>query len=477
MKMVTPESVGVSSEAINTFLSDLQESRFNMHSILILRHGKLITEAYREPYDKDRKHRMFSISKTFTAYAAGLLIDEGKLSLDDKVASFFPEYNGAIHPLLASATIHDMLTMRDPHNDTTHGYGMKANWLESWFLTPPNHPAGTIFKYNTTSTNLVAAIVERITGMKMMDYMYPRLLTPMGFSEGCVCWQTPNGDSFGGSAVFCTPRDLAKLVLLTMNDGMWEGKQLISADFVKSLRSKIVDTSLMGIPVEGMFGYGYFTWQTRYNGFALFGIHGQFGIGFPDNGLVVVATGNTTDNYNVENDILYSQFLDRVYKLLPGLSDAPLKEAEPPPSVLPHIIAPGAASSPIESNIVQRTYKLHANPSGWQKVSFDFNAGQGKLTYANRRGEMQLSLGMGKVLLTTFPEGKGHHPDSLNDPYDVYASGGWVDERTLAIHVYDITIGYMQLNAVFEKNEITILIKPDVYRGDYGGYMYGMLEG
>jgi len=431
---------------------------------------------------------MFSISKSFTALAAGLLIDEGKLSLNDKVADYFPEYcPHPIPPLLAAATIYDMLTMQDPHDHTTHGAGIKANWLESWFLTPADHPPGTVFQYNTTSTNLVAAIVERITGMKMIDYMYPKLLTPIGFSDGCYCGETPDGDSFAGSAVMCTPRDLAKLVMFVMNDGLWEGKQLISKDFIVNLRSKLVDNNLMGIPVEGMFGYGYFTWHLRHNGFAFFGIHGQFGIGFPENGLIVVSTGNTSDNYNVENDILLSQFMDRVFHhLLPALSDTPLADDINTQNelskmlALPHMLVPGNTSSPKAAEVAGRTYKMHPNKSGWQTVRFEFTGdsgtvGQtGQLFYTNRRGDKKIAFGIGHSIPFAFPEEPGIHLATVDGIYNTYINGGWIDDRTLAIYVYDISTGFMQLNAVFEGDAVTILIKPqEGYRKDYGGYMYG----
>ena len=515
----TPESVGVPATTIDAFLRDLHQSRFNMHSILIMRHGKLITEAYRPPYDQDRKQRMFSVSKTFAALAAGLLIDEGRLSLTDKVVDFFPEYcPDPVHPLLAAATIYDMLTMQDPHDRTTHGYGIKSNWLESWFLTPPCHPPGTVFQYNTTSTNLVAAIVERVTGTKMIDYMYPRLLTPIGFSEGCYCGETPDGDSFAGSAVMCTPRDLAKLVQLVMNGGEWDGKQLISQEFILKLRSKQVDTTLMGIPVEGMFGYGFFTWHLRNGGFTFFGIHGQFGIGFPDTGLVVVATGNTADNYDVENDILFSQFLDRVFwhfgsviapppaiisphPVIAGLTrnlqekdnrlgftcadsdnsgceihsmeiPGQARNDETSPILLPHILAPGTPSSPTAAKIAGRTYKLHPNQSGWQTVKFEFTHNEGKILYTNRRGDKAISFGLGHAIPFMFPEERGIH--AAKDPYDTYISGAWADDRTLVVNLHNITTGFMQLCAVFSQDTVTILIKPtEGYRKDYGGYMYG----
>ena len=483
MNLVSPESVGVPSSAILAFLNDLRESRFNMHSVLVLRHGELIYEAYQAPYGKDVKHRLASVSKTFTAIAAGLLIDEGKLSLDDKVVKFFPEYTPEpVHPLLAAATIEDMLTMRDPHYSYSHGFSIKANWLESWFLTPPDHPAGTIFEYNTTSTNLVASIIERISGMDMMEYMYPRLLSHLGFSEGCFCGKTPDGDAFGGSAVHCTPRDLAKLALFVMNGGKWDGKQLMSEEFILRLRSNLVDNSLFGISVEGMFGYGYFTWHLRGGGFGFFGIHGQFAFGFPENGLVVVTTGNTTDHYANEGDILISQFSERIYNnLLPALSEKPLNENPVEHKKLlerdklPFVLAPGKTSSLKSAMFSGASYAMHPNTSGWKNASFKFEGDKGKICYTNRRGSYEIEFGFGYAHPITFPEAPSM-PAMIEDNfgYDSTASAGWINDTTLAIHIYPIRGGYMHINAVFNGDTLTIAIKPkEGFRADYGGYMYG----
>jgi CubicO group peptidase (beta-lactamase class C family) len=483
MHTATPESVGVPSGAVTAFLDDLRDSKFNMHSVLVFRHGKLIAEAYQEPHGPDIKHRMFSISKTYTALGIGLMIDEGKLSLDDKVVKFFPEYAAMpVNPLLAEATIRDMLTMRDPHDVTTHGAACKSNWLESWFLTPPTHPSGTVFQYNTTSSNLLAAIVERLSGQKLFEYMYPKLLAPLGFSEGCFCGETPDGDAFGGSAVMCTPRDLAKMTLLLMNDGLWEGKQLVSAQYIRDMRSPLVDNTLMGIPAEGIFGYGYQTWCLRNGGFSSFGIHGQFGSGWPKNGLAVVTTGNTTDNYASEGDDLISQYMIRVYRhLFPALSDAPLPEDKDAYErlqsmlTLPHPLAPGSMGSSKAAEVSGKAYKLVPNKAGWKTVRFDFSGDEGKIVFANRRGEKELPFGLGRAVPVLFPEAPNARGWAASGfDFDTYVSAGWVDGRTLSVHAYSTGSGYMQLNAVFDGDRITVCIKPlEGYRGDYGGYMYG----
>jgi len=236
----------------------------------------------------------------------------------------------------------------------------------------------------------------------------------------------------------------------------------------------------MGIPAEGMFGYGYFTWHLRNGGFAFFGIHGQFAVGFPETGLLVVTTGNTTDNYANENDILLSQFLDRViYFLYPNLSNDPLPEDEvaqttlKPLLNLPHMLVSGTASSPLAAGVAGKVYRLHPNKSGWKNVCFDFSEKTGKISYSNRRGNKELIFGLGHAIPFEFPD-KAVRPGTEDLPHDTYTNGAWIDERTLGVSVYDISAGFMHLNAVFKGDEVTILICPLTgYRGDYGGYMYG----
>lgn len=481
MKTSTPESTGIPSPAISAFLMDLRENQYNMHSVLLMRHGDLIAEAYAAPYDQDRKHRMYSVSKTFTSMAVGLMIDEGRLSLDDKVVKFFPEYYpGSYDILLESATIYDMLTMRDCHTDTSHGLGVKCNWLESWFLTPPSHPSGTIFNYNTTSTNLLAAIVERLSGTTMTEYLYPRLLTPIGFSQGCYCLPTPDGDSFGGSGIMCTPRDLALLAQFAMNLGVWEGKQLIGRNYMQKAISAQSDTSLTGTSPELKNGYGFQIWRLSHNGFAFFGIFSQIAAVFPDKGLVMVTTGNTADLY--DGDTVITNIMERFYRhLFPRLSDKPLPENEAgfrelqSLSELPQITAPGSPTSTVAAQVSGKIYALFPNNPGWRHARFEFGGNAGKLTYVNRHGEFEILFGMGYNVKFIFKDFKRlFGPPGCN--CEAYGSAAWIDSRTLAVYLYftDEEESFMRLNAVFDGERTTILVKShEGVMTDYGGYMYG----
>ena len=149
LPLASPESAGVPSGAILSALRRLNDMRLPMHSLLVLRHGKLLSENYWKPFHRERKHRMYSVSKSWVSLAVGLMIDEGLISLDDPVAKFFPEYvTPGAHEYILRATVRDMLRMTDCHEETTYGFS-DTNWIRTWFDVPPTHPAGAIFNYNT----------------------------------------------------------------------------------------------------------------------------------------------------------------------------------------------------------------------------------------------------------------------------------------------------------------------------------------
>ena len=221
-KRGTPESVGIPSQAIRNFILRLQKQKVPMHSILVYRHDCLVTEGYYAPYQPDTLHRMFSISKSFTSIAIGLLADEGKLSLNDPIISYFPDkIPDDVHPWIAAMTIRDMLMMRTCHASTTYKVNMQTDWVESFFTVPPTHPAGKVFHYDTSSAHTLAALVERLSGMPMLDYLKEKL-SVLGFSKESYMLTDPFGVSMGGSGLTATPMDLLKFAYLIAHEGLVE---------------------------------------------------------------------------------------------------------------------------------------------------------------------------------------------------------------------------------------------------------------
>jgi len=473
----TPESVGIPSEAIAKFICKLQEQQLCMHSVLVFRRSQLVSEGYAAPWHVSRKHRMYSISKSFTALGIGLLLDEGKISLDDPIVKFYPEYApGPVHPFISEATIRDMLTMRDPHDQTLSG-------LADWFSTPPTHPPGTVFMYNTTCTNLLCGIIEKLSGVTLMEYLYPRLLEPIGFTPDCICIKGHWGYSWSGSGIICTPRDLARVAMVCMNGGRWGDKQLISEAYIKEATGRQTDNSLTSRDAERWAGYGYQIWRTRNNGFAFWGMGSQFAICLPDQDLLLVCTADTQGIDTAESTIIKT-FWDTIFA---SLSDEALSENVAELAKLKELnsnmaltVQPGEHTMPIAHTVSGKTYNLFANASGWSDVRFEFEANGGRMIYTNKRGTKKIPFGFGKQAGFNFPE--THFPGNTFDvpggkEYEAWASAGWVDHRTLSIlcHLTDDHCGNLRLNAVFDGDRVTILLRKSAERFlmDYEGWVYG----
>ncbi len=159
-KKTAPEETGIPSKRIIRMIDRLQRRQIPMHSLLLMRHDKLVFEGYYAPCTAHSLHRMFSISKSFTSIAVGLLVDEGKLSLDDPIMQYFPEKlpdPQSVHPWIARMTVRDMLMMRSCHASTTYKLDLESDWVASFFTTPPTHAPGTLFHYDTSAAHTLCA--------------------------------------------------------------------------------------------------------------------------------------------------------------------------------------------------------------------------------------------------------------------------------------------------------------------------------
>ncbi len=261
-----------------------------VHTVQASVDGETVAHAVCDPLDLDTPQRMYSVSKTVTGLAVGMLAEEGALSLDDPIAGHFPEL-APVHPWLEATTIRHMLAMRGPHRSTT--YKLTAgDWLESYFRVSPTHPPGTVFTYDTSASYVLAALTERLAGTSLPDYLRPRLLDPLGMSPDLRFLTGPEGISHGGSGLVCTPRDLLRLAHLLLDDGVHDGATLLPADYLKAATSPQADTALQpwGASLRG--GYGYQLWLPARGGWLMFGLGGQIVYGDPARGLAVVVTAD-----------------------------------------------------------------------------------------------------------------------------------------------------------------------------------------
>lgn len=226
-----PEDEGLSSEKVLECLSHMEEWKINVHSFMLVRDGKILAETYAKPFNKDFKHRIYSCSKAYVALAIGKLVGEGKLSLDDKIATFFPEYVSfsELEEWWRALTIKEVLTMtvpfaRDGYTNTSpKGSKFKTEgWAQSFFSGefPTVKPNGLLFHYNTSGTYQLCVLIEKLAGMSFLDYIKPELIS-IGVDENIDCVRSPDGYSWGGSGICCTMRDFAKFAELLMNEGIY----------------------------------------------------------------------------------------------------------------------------------------------------------------------------------------------------------------------------------------------------------------
>jgi len=288
----TPESVGIPKDAIQAMVHRLEADKIPLHSLAISRYGHLVFTKDFQPYDSKDLHRMYSVTKSLTSLAIGQLAHEGLLSLDDPIMDYFQDLlPEKVHPFLAEMTIRHMLVMKTCYKSTTYKINPSTNWVSSFFTTVPDHRPGTEFNYDTSASHTLGALVERLTGKNILDYLRPICLNPIGFSQDAYILKDPFGASLSGSGLMARPSDLMALGQLLLNEGIHENQQRLSKSYLKEATSFQSDTSIKGTFQETQKGYGYQFWCNREGGFNCFGMEGQWIICLPKYQMVIVTTG------------------------------------------------------------------------------------------------------------------------------------------------------------------------------------------
>lgn len=315
----TPESQGISSAAIRSFVEAANEQVQSMHSFMFVRHGKVIAEGWWAPEAAEKPHILWSLSKSFTSTAVGLAVAEGKLNIDDKVLSFFPE-DAPAEPSenLKALRVRDLLTMSAGH--TAEPWWSRDDvWTKRFLAQTVVHKPGSTFRYNTPATYMQSAIVQKVTGQTVVDYLTPRLFEPLGIDK--PTWdQSPQGISIGGYGLYLKTEDIAKFGQLYLQKGQWNGKQLIPADWVALATGKQVENDKApsaGNP-DWRQGYGFQFWQCRHGAFRGDGKDGQFCIVLPEQDAVIAITAKTR-NMQRQLDLVWEH-------LLPAFQDEALAD-------------------------------------------------------------------------------------------------------------------------------------------------------
>jgi CubicO group peptidase (beta-lactamase class C family) len=312
----TPEAQGVSSAAIREFIETADGNVSSMHSFMLVRHGHVIAESWWQPETPDKPHVLWSLSKSFTSTAVGLAVAEGKLSVDDPVLKFFPN-DAPQEPSdnLKAMRVRDLLTMNAGHQDELN-WRDEAHWVKAFLAHPVPHKPGTHFRYNTPATYVQSAIVQKVTGERVLEYLTPRLFEPLGIEK--PKWDaSPQAVSIGGYGLYLRTEDIAKFGQLYLQNGQWNGKQLLPAEWVELATSKQVSNG-SNPNSDWDQGYGFQFWRCRHNAYRGDGKDGQFCLVLPEQDVVIAITANTRD-MQAQLNVVWD-------KLLPALESKALPD-------------------------------------------------------------------------------------------------------------------------------------------------------
>ncbi len=460
-----PERVNINSDRIINFLNRLEKDELDMHSVLILRSGKLICETYYAPFTRETLHRMFSITKSLVSVAVGILADEGKVNLTDPITRYFPEYEPkeGFHPYIAETTILDMLMMTTPHNGTTFDKYRSYDWVETFFVKTPTHRPGTIFSYDTSASHVMAALVEKISGMSLTDFVRSKGLSDLGFSYEAYCIPDGCGVSQGGSGLMARPLDIMVLANLVMNYGEVNDRCMVSSEYLKDATSYKVPNFAKGSFLAEMQGYGYQFWQTGCGGFMMYGMAGQLALCFPEKDLILVTTADTTDRKGGVQQII-DAFYDEVFDHLDEdnrfdeTAYSRLEKLEKSRKIMP-------LKNYENYDINQTFYFEDNNPPGLKDVRIITSKSGGKIIINNKQGRQVVKFGF-----NSFLEGKFVN---YNCPY--IASGTWVGKDVLVVkaHLIGECIGKVIMQFSMKKQgSLAVFFRKteEILFGEYSGF-------
>ncbi len=394
---------------VQRFIDRLHHEQVNMHGFQLSVHGAVKARVYYAPFQEGQKHQMYSITKSMTCIAIGMLMDDGKLTLDDPIVQFFPDWLPE-HPdeRLMRLKIRDMLRMATCYRRTTYREGVDENWAKTFFTAVPTHEPGTVFNYDTSCAQVLAALVERLSGMSEEQFLTQRLLNPIGCTDGTHWLRDPSGCCRGGTGMAMSLRDLHR-VAQWMLDG---GNGLISSGFLRQMTEKHIDT-VMQANEEERYGYCWQCWRTR-NGWALYGMGGQLAVVCPEKQAILTTIADTRlDPFGVQR--IYNAFFEELYPAI-GKEDMDCTtyqlEAE-------HLPTAGKDKVPCGKYVFEED-----NPLGlqWMQTS------ESMLCYQQDRGEVTLPLSFGCNVKTNFP---GWDAEALT-------SAGWTEGHLLHVRCSEI---------------------------------------
>ena len=394
---------------VDSFVARLRREDVCMHGFILSVGGEIKATATYAPFTEDRPHRMYSISKTMTALAVGILMGDGKLGLDDHIVDYFADYlPDRPDPRLLRLTIRDMLRMATCYRQTAYREGIDEDWTRPFFTGTPTHEPGTVFHYDTGCSQVLSTLVRRLSGQHVIDFLNDRLFSPLGASDEKFWLPDPSGNCQGGTGLCMSLRDLHKVSRAVMEGG----RGLVPRWFCEEMGKCHILNPLGPTPEERQ-GYGWQVWRTRC-GWAMYGLGGQLAVVCPEKDALLCTIADTRlDQVGVQR--IYDAFFDEVY---PYIGDEDM-----PPATL-RLTAHALSSDPAFAIPEAGPFFFdEGNPLGLKSVALRGR----ELLWENARGKNALRFGVGENVVDTFP-GWPQIP--------TLCSGGWIDEGLLRVRCF-----------------------------------------
>jgi CubicO group peptidase (beta-lactamase class C family) len=451
---------GVSSASILEFLAAAEKAGHELHGFMVARHGNIIAEGWWTPYRSGAVHSLYSLSKSFTSTAVGFVVAEGKLNVEEHVLKFFPDQRPpAVSDNLAALRVRDLLDMSVGHaTDSTPIITKEHDWVKTFLSLPIEHPPGSTFLYDSGASYMLSAVVQKLSGQRVHDYLKPRLFDPLEI-QGTTWDSCPLGVNTGGWGLSVTTDALLKFGQLYLRLGKWNGKQLLPREWVQEATTAKIQQPAAFLPSPGADleklkqtsdwhqGYAYQFWRCRHNAFRGDGAFGQFCIVLPEQEAVIAIHSNSRNLQDLLN-IVWEH-------LLPAMHDRVLSRDAPAETQLKQRllslalpVPTGAPSSVSMSKITGKEFRLDPNSLGAETISFDFSKGSCVFSLKHEKGVSNVRGGLGKWVdgVTNMPGTPpevtsiiGVKPADQRLPAKVAGAAAWKDDDTfeMAWHFYE----------------------------------------
>jgi CubicO group peptidase (beta-lactamase class C family) len=300
------------SGLLSAMLGEILEENYAIDSVTIVRNGYMVTDVSIHPFSPTLKHNIYSCTKSVVSALVGIAIDQGYIEgLQQPVLSFFPQQTIANRDANKEAmTLEHLLTMttgfqcQDSYLYRWSGLDQmreSEDWVQFVLDLPMEGEPGERFEYCNGASHLLSGIIQETTGMSANDYAVEHLFGPLGISD--FDWSSsPQGISVGYSELRMRPQDMAKIGVLYLNEGRWDGEQIVPSEWVVSSTSQFISATLED-------GYGYQWWVDDSGMYLALGYRGQFIYVIPEKEMVVVFTSSLEDNDFYVPQTLLNEFI------------------------------------------------------------------------------------------------------------------------------------------------------------------------